>query len=132
MRLILKLIFQIKSPNKFREVACLSSHFVGGFVFRRSAFCGIFRLFCKISNLQDINLKLSRLISNVDIDNSANSEIFVFRSVIYRLDKICKFWTFSDWVHSNRPCPSISPSLNISENANYFFLKLRTKLRSIK
>ena len=44
------------------------------------------------------------------------------------------FWTLGlpDWVHGNRPCPSVSlsvsPSLNISETAHWFFLIFCIKL----
>ena len=67
-------------------------------------FASIYRSFCKIANLQDIDLKFSWLISAVNIDNSAKfckfsvprnciskNRVFpCFGSVIYRLDQLCQ------------------------------------------
>ena len=49
-----------------------------------------------------------------------------------------KFWTpgLPDWVHSKRPCPSVSPSdspsLNISETTHCFFLISNSFLHEVR
>ena len=56
------------SPSKFGEVLWPSSDFVDRSVFYSPA---ISRLFCKIANLWDVDLKFSGIISDVNMDKTA-------------------------------------------------------------
>ena len=49
-------IDDMTSPNKFGKVTRPSSHFVSLSVFYRPAFTPFYRLYCKIANIQNIDL----------------------------------------------------------------------------
>ena len=71
------------SSSEFGEVTWPSSHFMDHSVFYRPAFSAFYRLFCKIANLGDIDLKFSRFICDVNSDNPAKfHEVSMPRSCI--------------------------------------------------
>ena len=95
------------SPSKFGEVAWPILDFTGCSVFYRQAFPAFYRLFCKIANLWDIDLKFSGSIFDVNSDNPekfhevsmprsciSKNGFSGFWSVICRGHQLCqkKFW----------------------------------------
>ena len=88
------------SPSKFGEVTWPILDFTGRSVFYIPAFSAFYRLFCKIANFWDIDLKFSELISDANIDNPA---IFLnlssmSRSYIYRNQTVCVCLDY--WIHN--------------------------------
>ena len=58
-------------PSKFSEVMSRGPQFTGRSVFYRPAFSAFYRLFSKIGDLWDIDLKFPGFISDVNSDNPA-------------------------------------------------------------
>ena len=59
-------------------------------IFYRPAFLAFYRMFCKIANIRDIDLKLSVFISDINSDNLAK-----FRGMILScISKNRDFWDF--------------------------------------
>ena len=97
---------EMTSPFTFGKVTWPSLHSMGRSVFYRQLFSAYHRLFCKVTNLWEINLNFSVSIPDVNIYKTAKlrdvsmpksciSKNRVFRnSVIYSLDKVCQFFSF--------------------------------------
>ena len=83
----------LTSPSKFGEVTWPTLDFMGCSVFYRPAFSAFYRMFCKIANLWDIDLKFSGFISDVNIGNPA---ISMPRSCISRKQAIWVFLEFAE------------------------------------
>ena len=80
------------SPSKFGEVMWPILDFTGRSVFYRPALSAFYRLFCKIANFWDIDLKFSGFISDVNSDNPAK-----FREVSMPRNCISKNRVFRDF-----------------------------------
>ena len=70
-------------PSDFGEVTRPISYFMGRSVFYGQVFLAFYRLFCKIADIRDIDLKFSGSISDVNSDNPAQFlEVSMPRSCI--------------------------------------------------
>ena len=86
--------------TKSRDLVCISWTVL---YFTDQLFRAVYRLFCKIVNLLNINLKFSGFISDVNCDNPAK-----FREVSKRRSCILKNRTFQDLVCSLQTGPLMS------------------------
>ena len=90
--LIIRDFDDMTSPSKFGKVTWPTLDSMGRSVFYRPAFSAFYRLFCKIANLWDIDLKFSGFISDVNIDIPAK-----FREVSMPRNCISKNRDFRDF-----------------------------------
>ena len=119
-------------PSKFDEFTWPTSDFIGPFVFYRPAFLAFYRLFCKIANLWDMDLKISLFISHVNSDNPAKfREVSMPRNCLSK-NRICSCisskttysstWILLTWPEELGQCSivKICDTLGVSGFVSFF------------